>query len=477
MPEGTSAGHPSTKGEGLSWAIGPLIALIAMAVTLFMPAVMNDGDTHWHLATGQWILDHRAVPHEDPFSFSKLGAPWQAHEWLSEVIMALAYQAAGWSGLVVLFGGVMALTFGLIALRLAKSISGLTLLSVLALSLACMAPSLLLRPHILALPLIVAFTAEILAARDEGRAPRLWFAVLMALWANLHGSYVFGMALAAPFALEALLDAKTFPERRKVVISWGAFGLLCLAATAVTPHGVKGMIFPLQLMTMSTLDGIIEWRSADFTRLGPLEVALLASIFVFLRFPVKLPVIRLLVLLLLLHMALRHTRHITVLGAVAPLILAAPLGAAMGIAGSKGGRRVLIAILAGVIVLAGVRLALPITRENSIRSPDAALAAVPEDLRQRPVLNEYGYGGYLIFNGVRPYIDGRADMYGDAFAGRYFEMAKGNSALLDETLAKSGIAWTMLPPSHPLTPLMDAKPGWTRLYADPYAVIHTRTGG
>lgn len=72
------------------------------ALTLFAPGMLNDGDSFWHLAVGDWIIAHRAVPHTDPFSYTFAGAPWVSHEWLSEVLMAASFRAAGWSGVVVL---------------------------------------------------------------------------------------------------------------------------------------------------------------------------------------------------------------------------------------------------------------------------------------------------------------------------------------------------------------------------------------
>ena len=48
-----------------------------LVAVLLVPAVLgssqtifNDGDVSWHIATGQWIIDHRAIPHTDPFSFT-----------------------------------------------------------------------------------------------------------------------------------------------------------------------------------------------------------------------------------------------------------------------------------------------------------------------------------------------------------------------------------------------------------------------
>jgi hypothetical protein len=59
-------------------------AITAGALYLLLLAVgaklLNDPDTYWHLAVGRWILDHGAVPHSDPFSFTMTGAPWIAKE-------------------------------------------------------------------------------------------------------------------------------------------------------------------------------------------------------------------------------------------------------------------------------------------------------------------------------------------------------------------------------------------------------------
>jgi hypothetical protein len=76
---------------------------------LLIPAVLgsslmifNDGDVSWHIATGQWIIDHHAIPTTDPFSFTWGGKPWVPIEWLAEVIYAAAFRAAGYSGVAAL---------------------------------------------------------------------------------------------------------------------------------------------------------------------------------------------------------------------------------------------------------------------------------------------------------------------------------------------------------------------------------------
>lgn len=457
-----------------AWPVVAGAAILAFAVFLFAPQVLNDGDTYWHLAAGDWMLSHRAVPHQDPFSFTRPGAPWEAHEWLSEVIMSLAYKAGGWSGLVLLFAATTATAAALMAARLARSLSGISLIVTLTLAFACMGPSLLVRPHVLVLPVLIAWAIALISARERGCTPPLAMAALMTLWANLHGSYVFGFVLLAAFGLEALVEARG--ERWKVLRQWGLFGLLSLVACLITPHGLSGLLFPFKLMTMTILDGVSEWRAVDFSEPGPFEAALVATLFVCLSRGVRVAPVRLALLLFLLHMALQHVRHLIVLAAVAPLVLAAPLAVALGQPRPPALRRraVAIAFAAIAVPLAALRLVFPIQRTDNPTTPMTALASLPAGLSTRPVLNDYGFGGYLIFKGVKPFIDGRADMYGDDFVKRYFKIASADATALSRAIEEYRIAWTLLPPNHPLVPLMDGRPGWRRLHADTFAVVHVR---
>jgi hypothetical protein len=96
------------------------------------------------------------------------------------------------------------------------------------------------------------------------------------------------------------------------------------------------------------------------------------------------------------------------------------------------------------------------------------------ELREKPVLNDYGFGGYLIFAHVRPFIDGRADMYGGAMFGLYIKIADGDEAAVKETLARHQIAWTIFAPGARIVGMLDREPGWRRLYTDDFAVVHAR---
>src|SRR5258708_38949480 len=78
----------------------PLIFAATAYLTLItrMASLFRDSDLYWHITVGQWIIDHRAVPHVDLFSFTMRGAPWITSAWLSEVLYFAAFKLAGWPG-------------------------------------------------------------------------------------------------------------------------------------------------------------------------------------------------------------------------------------------------------------------------------------------------------------------------------------------------------------------------------------------
>jgi hypothetical protein len=450
-------------------------ALLALALVLFAPQVLNDGDTWWHVAAGNWMLDHHQVVRADPFSLTFAGKPWHAHEWLAEIAMALAWRAAGWSGVVILGGVAAAAAIAVLARAFNRRLDPVGATLALVLAAGCLSPSLVARPHLLMLPLLAAWTCALLDARARGRAPSLLWLPLVLAWANLHASVVLGLALIGPFALEALLEPGA--DRWRVTRAWGLFGVGALAVALITPFGLDGLIYPLRVSGMASMNSIVEWRAPDFQQLQPLEIALLAGLFVMLRGGVRLPVLRLLVLLALIHLALGHQRHQVLLAVIGGLIVVEAMGSAAPRQAPTWSRDSRLAAALAVCLalgLVGLRLARPVVRSDGPTAPIAALDHVPASLRALPVLNSYGMGGYLIFQGVRPFIDGRTDMYGDAFNARYDAAMDRNGPALQALLRDYGVAWTLLDPASPVAKALDSQAGWRRIYADRYAVVHAR---
>ena len=115
-----------------------------------------------------------------------------------------------------------------------------------------------------------------------------------------------------------------------------------------------------------------------------------------------------------------------------------------------------------------------VARQLDALSPRAALDVVGAHHITGPVLNAYGFGDYLIFSGIEPFIDGRAELYGDRLIKRYSDAILGSSDQLPVLLNEYGITWTLLDPGCPAVRLLDYLPGWRRLYADGTAIVHVR---
>jgi hypothetical protein len=260
---------------------------------------------------------------------------------------------------------------------------------------------------------------------------------------------------------------------------WTAFVLVALAAALVNPYGVEALLLPFRLVGVENLSRISEWRPQDFGHVGTMELALLTLLGLTLTRPLRMPPIRAALLLALVAMAIEHVRHQVLLGILAPMLLAGPLAATFG-AEPRGeeGRRVariaLAATLAAALAIGAVRLAAPIKRTDGAAAPISALSAVPMDLRPKPVLNGYGFGGYLIFEHVRPFIDARVELYGDTMLSLYDRLKRGDREALETTLERYAIRWTIFPPASRVVAALDRAPGWRRLYSDATAVVQVR---
>src|SRR5580704_17424585 len=142
----------------------------AVIYALFLLAgnrLLIDPDTMWQVTIGQWILDHRAVPETDVYSFTMRGQPWISTQWLAQVTYAKVYAWFGWSGPVVLAAAASAATFALLARYLVRGLSESAALAFVVVALVLTAPHLLARPHVLALPIMVAWIGELIAAADR----------------------------------------------------------------------------------------------------------------------------------------------------------------------------------------------------------------------------------------------------------------------------------------------------------------------
>lgn len=459
------AAKPEDGGFVVAFAIAVLLipAALGSSTTIF-----NDGDVSWHIATGQWILDHRAIPDRDPFSFTWLGQPWVPIEWLAEVFLAGAYRIAGYSGIAALVTLALIALHAVIFTNAARFVRPIAALGLVVAMDFVLIPMMLARPHLIAWVLVAGWTWLMLRARESDRAPPLAAALLMIVWANLHGSFVMGLAVAAAFGLEALLESA---DKKRVIRDWGLFGLACAAAVLVNANGVAGVLHPFGIASLEMLPLIDEWKPSS-PGVTPWYFAVLAAALLMIWFTrPRLHWVRWLMLGGLLAMAMLQVRHQAILAIVAAMIL--PTGFVTR--RQPVLRKEMAMAAAAIAALVAARAILPIVPAENEANPWGLIAQVPPPLRSQPVLNGYAMGGPLILSGIRPYIDGRGDMYGDALVVDYKRITDGDRAAFAAAVARWNIRWAMLPRRHgQLIALIERSPGWRRIYADRVGAIYVR---
>jgi hypothetical protein len=443
--------------------------------------LLRDPDTLWQITLGQWIVAHRAVPQEDMFSFTMHSQPWISTQWLAQVLYAQARSIAGWAGPVVLAAAAIALTFALLARELTRRLSDRAALIFVAAAIMLTAEHLLARPHVLAMPVMVAWVAGLIAAADRRGAPSFALLPLMALWANLHGGFVLGLALIAPIALDAVWHAER-DTRNAVALRWVLFAIAAVAVSCINPYGWDALLAARKILGLGeALNLIGEWHAVDFSRLGPFEICLLSMIGLVLWRGATLPPLRIVMLLGLLHMALGAARSQEVFALLAPLLVAAPLAPQIGAASlaDDAPRPYGFYVAIGVGLMAATVFALSLDRysPDQRHSPVAAVTELKK-LQLARVFNHYDFGGYLIAMGVPTFIDGRTELFGEKF---FLDHNDAIWLLKPESLFRLlrdyDIEATLLRTQGAATALLDHMDGWEKIYSDDVATVHLRKRG
>lgn len=483
--------------------------------------LLGDGDTGWHLRTGEWILAHGRVPDRDLFSFTRPGQPWFAWEWLWDVMFGWLHQHAGLAAVVLGSSLVLALTFALLFRMARRSSDALVALALTLAAAAGSAGHWLARPHLFTMLLTVIFYSILDGSGESpagaGGVPRrLWLLPpLMVVWTNLHGGFFVGILLVAAYAagqFGVLLGETGEAGRRQALRRGRGYVLVaaaCCAGTFFNPYGYRLHAHIAAYLADGFYRGnIMEFQSLNFQsgQARYFEILLAAgAAAAFLRLR-RGRLVWPLLFVVWAHLALYSARNVEIF-----VLLAAAPAAEMV---SEGLRRLPAMRLAGWL-RRGLEGLGSFTREWNVcdagprwhaasaaammalaallyapRSPAACRAAY--DPKTFPVAAAsqleraglYGgvftedlWGGYLIYREYprgRVFIDGRSDFYGPEFAGNYIK-AMGAQAGWERYLSRYGVETVLLPLDTPLAGALRQSGGWHLIYDDGVALIFRST--
>jgi hypothetical protein len=349
-----------------------LATTIAIGVAAIGP--IRNYDLFWHLATGRWIAQHRALPLHDPFAIASERIAWINGEWLFQ-LLAYALVTTGGLALLSMAKGILA------AATFAPRNAEPATIALHVFAFAGASRTFDFRPSsVAALFVVLAIQA------------RSWIAhgVIAALWINVHPS-----ALLAPVI--ALLVT-----RRIAPVAASAIALL------LNPHGFHAITAPVELLLFVQSGSFVnaEWLPSSATQFPLLYIAVAIALLIF-GTSEKRDWTRIALLAIFAVLALRGVRHQPLFFAAFPLLVAPALKL------ERLRPAMAHAVSAAMLVLVFF------TTEHRLgvspqRFPIEAVARLQSTGLRGNIYNPDQFGGFLIWSFPRErrvLTDGRNELY------------------------------------------------------------------
>jgi hypothetical protein len=491
----------------------PIIFLLARMNGV--KTLLGDGDTGWHIRTGDWILANHQVPATDLFSYTKPGQPWFAWEWLSETLFAWLHARGGLALVllvtILLLGAMFVLLFRLARRKSSPPVAFL----VLPLAIATSSVHWLARPHLFSW-LFLVFFYSVLDEVREGKNRFLGFPrlallpIATILWANLHAGFFLGIVLTGCFAAGEVLklvlspDGSRLEAERARAKAYFATSLACLAASLVNPYFYHLHTHVFQYVgDPYQSQHIMEFLTLSFHHPVALffESLLALGLAAALWRAAQGSYTEAVLILVWGHAALLAARNLPLFAIVATPIVAAALDrffsrlpnldvapwlhrfsirflATLRETGKIDSvPRWRVVSLAAAAILAALLFApAPPRIFRAEYDPSTyPAAAIPMLEKEGPgrIFTTAEWGGYLIYRlypDVRVFIDGRSDFYGGDFGRKYIDVMKAQYTWR-KTLNEAGVDTILLPPDTELCAALKEAGDWRLTYDDGVALV------
>jgi len=420
----------SISKQHYSWLRWPPFATYVLVFALFfiVAFVFLDPDFGWHITAGAYFL-HHGFPATDIFTYTASNFPWVSHEWLNDIFVYVVYGAGGFPLLAAVFALLWMFAVWLVSRRQP------TMLVIIA--------TLALLPFagIRALTWSVLFLAILLrlVAYRNGKYVVL-LPLFFLLWANVHGSFVVGLAYLAYQAF------KTRSLKLAVILA------VSVAVTFINPYGYHLYTEILSTLMDSSLGSRIgEWQPFALTSISVPYVMLWVGVTAYgMRRTWRNWKEYLRIDILFFAASISHVRQLPLF-----IIVSLPF-TARGIASiaalvpkqlDRSRRRFIagvaiafacITIVCGIITYADAKL------EREAKYPVQAVAYLQQHPCSGQLFNSYNYGGYLIWKlpSEKVYIDGRMPSWshrGEKYMDNYLRFSSDQDYRNDQ-IKKYGIS-------------------------------------
>jgi hypothetical protein len=497
-PTGDVVARPRLRPPSIPAVVFGILAAV-VPIALQTPLLNSDGDLARHLRHGRYMLDHGGLIRIDPFSFTRPGAPFVGFEYGSQLLYALAERLGGLPAVAILAGLLIATTYAtMTGFLLRRGVDPLLAYLVIGVAVVLGIGHWSARPH------LFSFVATVvLLSLLEGRPRRalLASAILFALWANLHGGFVYGWILIGIYLVGAwgeLLWGNEPAFWRERVRYYLALLGTAVAATLVNPHGLELHRHLIAFFGTPFLrDHTAEFVSPNFHETGAQAflALLLVMVGVLCLQSRRASLPRLLLLGASTAFALMAVRNIPLFGLTALPVFALHVDSTWRALPDRRGVRHrfevsarqtstwpwVLPVTVGLFVLAlshGRLGSIQVIRTDFDASvfPVAAVARARDAKLDGRLFSDLAWGGYLLYAWPeqRVFIDGGSDFYGEEIFREYVEV-KALSPGWREILDRWRISLMLLDRQTTLAHELARDPTWSQWYCDSLAVVFRRS--
>ncbi|HTW86405.1 MAG TPA: hypothetical protein VMD75_00235 [Candidatus Binataceae bacterium] len=492
------------RGAASLLRYSPAAMLVAIAVA--DATRFADPDLWGHLRFGQATLAHGHLTLSDPYSYSAFGLPWHNHEWLTEVLMAALYNLFGVVGLKLWKFAMTAVTLIFVAVAMAETSASITLQLLLMLAAAlALSPQLQFRPQLFTFAFLSILIAMLTRYNYRGRA-LLWLAIpMLALWANLHGGFIVGIATLGLFTIVIAAQDLLVHRGLRRAIYPGAITIAAIVATLLNPYGI-GMWYAVghALANPFTRGAVSDWRPMGRAlvvqaHLAPLGIIYYGAVIALLGGFVlsivmaprggDLPLIAVAIMMTAAALLSVRNMALAVIAAAAPLARHAELAMAAGRTADAADTAAppplrqapvnQLIMAAAAIALAGYTGLFSGPLLDAGRYPVGAVAFMETHHLHGNLLCDFNWGEYLIWHlwpGSKVFIDGRYDtVYPEKVFDDYltFYLNRPGAA---EVLKRYPHDFVLIPIKCKAYLPMSANPGWKLIYHDADAALFAPAG-
>ena len=476
--------------------IGVLFSILFGGSKLFS----NDGDLGRHITIGNYILETGTIPTRDIFSHTMYGERLVPHEWLAQVIFALAHRAMGLSGDVFIAALLGAFTILIVYEELIKR-GNFRLVALFIATWMTIVASVhwLARPHMFTF-FLVAVWAYWLERFYKNEFKNIWFfPVLMLIWVNTHGAFIAGFVIWGTYMADWLWEFVQGRGTKLMGVQLFFIGLLSLAVTFINPSGwyLWGTSIGYvsnNFMTSHT----VEYLSPDFHErdMWPFMFLVAFALFALVQERNKLHVREALLLSGWTVLSLYSVRNLPLFA-----VLTAPIYGALiqpwaeqmlnwwkPAPGPRESQNVLrgyvwmvVAVMFfGFVLWRGI----PIDQKGTgnIFLPNQMPVQAVDWLEANPqdgkMFNHFIWGGYILYR-MWPdelvFIDGQTDFYGELLFREYLDVINLNAGW-ENILDKHAVSWMIIPSRERLSEYLksDQDRVWIVIYEDDTAIIFRR---